>query len=410
MNKVLSIINNIEIDFKSNDEKFNSFLQLGSSYFAGNEFPKALNIFEKAIEENPKNPGGWIGKAFTHLAMTELSEINSVNINNYVERAISNSEIGKMEKYLESITLFYGYQFAGAIRLYINQTNQAIVEKKKAQVAAVIGLATAVAGGAIANKSKSFSGTFVGYSMLAGGAGVTIKKGYDSFSLDQLAKSLYGNALAQTIISISAIKECHEIYTKSSGVKKENIEEILNSWKESVIFLFRKEKESFIQLLNELVKTSNLIEKDKILEFQNKIDEILYFMDVIGLDNSSDVNKLKDIKNIINEMINSYGSEKLETIAKKRKNLLFITILVTFGILALLQNISEKNLPNDSPIPGILIIGIIYLSYRYYKSKSKSINNKYGLSEIQNNLTSISKKLNEINITLNEIDMKLIGI
>ena len=65
MNKVLSIINNIEIDFKSNDEKFNSFLQLGSSYFAGNEFPKALNIFEKAIEENPKNPGGWIGKAFT---------------------------------------------------------------------------------------------------------------------------------------------------------------------------------------------------------------------------------------------------------------------------------------------------------------------------------------------------------
>ncbi|MBK9718189.1 MAG: hypothetical protein IPO85_11885 [Saprospiraceae bacterium] len=44
-------------------------MELGSSYFAGNEYDKALGIFEKAIEEKPKHSWGWIGKAITHLAM-----------------------------------------------------------------------------------------------------------------------------------------------------------------------------------------------------------------------------------------------------------------------------------------------------------------------------------------------------
>ena len=232
MKNILSVIKEVENDFSTNNDTFNSYLELGCGYFSGNEYKKSLGIFEKAIEEEPKNAGGWIGKAIVHLAMTEVAEINTVNINDYIERAAKNTNSTNIQKYLEAITLQYAYQYSAAIKLYIEQTNQAIAEKKAAEVAQAIGLVTAIAGGAIANKSKSFSGTVVGYSMLAGGASAAIKKGFDSFSLDNLSKSLYGNAFAQSIISVPTIQSCYQIYERSAGDLKHNVGVMLESWKD----------------------------------------------------------------------------------------------------------------------------------------------------------------------------------
>jgi len=305
MKAILSVIREVESDFASKNEKFNSYLELGSSYFSGNEYDKALGIFEKAIEEEPKNSGGWIGKAITHLAMSEVANISSVNINDYVERAINNSDKVKIEKYLQAITLHYGYQYSAAIKLYIEQTNQAIAEKKEAQVAAVIGMATAVAGGAIANKSKSFTGTFIGYSLLAGGAG---------------AKSLYGNAFAQSILSVPTIQSCHNIYEGSEGDLKHNVGVILDSWKESVIYLFQNEKANFIKLLNELNDTDKLLNPEIRNSVQEKMDEILYFMDMIGMDKSSDFKKAGQIKNVMLGFTQNFSDDQISEIKKKRDN------------------------------------------------------------------------------------------
>ncbi|MBK9718266.1 MAG: hypothetical protein IPO85_12300 [Saprospiraceae bacterium] len=318
MKKILNVIKEVESDFVSKNEKFNSYLELGSSYFAGNEYDKALGIFEKAIEEEPKNSGGWIGKAITHLAMSEVVNISSVNINDYVERAVNNSDREKIEKYLLAITLHYGYQYSSAIKLYIEQANQAIAEKKKAQVAAVIGMATAVAGGAIANNSKSFTGTFIGYSMLVGGVGATIKKGYDSFSLDKLSTSLYGNAFAQSILSVPTIQSCHRIYEDSEGDLKHNVGVILDSWKESIIYLFQNEKANFFKLLNELNDTDKLLNPEIRNSVQEKMDEILYFMDMIGMDESKNFKKVEHIKSILLSFTQNFNEEQISSIKKKR--------------------------------------------------------------------------------------------
>lgn len=409
MNESLKLIKNIESDFYSNNEKFNSFLELGSSYFIGNEYDKAVAIFEKAIELEPKNSGGWIGKAITHLASAGTVEINSVNISDYIEKAKLNSDKFKIQKYLEAITLHYGYQYAVSIKQYIEQTNQAIAEKKKAQVAAVIGLATAVAGGAIANQSKSITGTFIGYSMLTGGAGVTIKKGYDTFSLDKLSKSLYGNALAQSILSGPTIQACHQILENSSGDLKQNASDILNTWKDSVIYLFQNEKIHFLGLVEEMSNIDNLLDKSKRTEIQSKIDEILYFMDMIGLDKSADFNTVLRIKGIIESFSDDFNDEEIESIAKKRKNTKFWTLAIILGGLALIGHFDEKGMMPDSSFLIFSILIGFYLVYRYFRKKRNDLSEQTGLSGIQREISLVKAEMSAVKIENHEINLNLLG-
>lgn len=409
MNESLKVIKNIESDFYSNNEKFNSFLELGSSYFIGNEYDKAIAIFEKAIELEPKNSGGWIGKAITHLASVGTVEINSVNISDYIEKAKLNSDKFKFQKYLEAITLHYGYQYAVAIKHYIEQTNQAISEKKKAQVAAVIGLATSVAGGAIANQSKSITGTFIGYSMLTGGAGVTIKKGYDTFSLDKLSKSLYGNALAQSILSVPTIQACHQILENSSGDLKQNTSDILNTWKDSVIYLFQNEKIHFLGLVEEMSNIDNLLDKSKRTEILSKIDEILYFMDMIGLDKSVDFNKVLRIKGIIESFSEDFNDEEIESIAKKRKNTKFWTLAIILAGLALIGHFDEKGMMPDSSFLIFSILIGFYLVYRYFRKKRNDLSEQTGLSGIQREISLVKAEMLVVKIENHEINLNLLG-
>lgn len=412
MKAILSVIREVESDFASKNEKFNSYLELGSSYFSGNEYDKALGIFEKAIEEEPKNSGGWIGKAITHLAMSEVANISSVNINDYVERAINNSDKVKIEKYLQAITLHYGYQYSAAIKLYIEQTNQAIAEKKKAQVAAVIGMATAVAGGGIANKSKSFTRTFIGYSMLASGAGATIKKGYDSFSLDKLSKSLYGNAFAQSILSVPTIQSCQNIYEGSEGDLKHNVGVILDSWKESVIYLFQNEKANFIKLLNELNDTDKLLNPEIRNSVQEKMDEILYFMDMIGMDKSSDFKKAGQIKNVMLGFTQNFSDDQISEIKKKRDKAAtgcgIVALVIGFIIYQLTENLHLFS--EDSPIPGLILIVGGILVYRYYAKKQKKVNSESGISIVHESISNVQSEFSAITIEKEDIDLKLLGL
>lgn len=69
MNEILSVIKNIENEYRSKNKKLNSYLEVGSRFFSGNEYSKALGIFEQAIAEEPKNSDDWIGKAIIHLPM-----------------------------------------------------------------------------------------------------------------------------------------------------------------------------------------------------------------------------------------------------------------------------------------------------------------------------------------------------
>lgn len=410
MKNILTVIKEVENDFSTNNDKFNSYLELGCSYFSGNEYEKSLGIFEKAIEEEPKNAGGWIGKAIVHLAMTEVAEINTVNINDYIERAAKNTNSTNIQKYLEAITLQYGYQYAAAIKLYIDQTNQAVAEKKKAQIAAVIGVATAVAGGAIANNSTSFSGKFIGYSLLTGGAGATIKKGYDSFSLKNLSESLYGNAFAQSILSVPTIQTCAKIYEESTDDLKHNVGVIIDSWKDSVIYLFQNEKAVFIKQLQELNDTDKLLNPEIRKSVQTKMDEILYFMDMIGLDESKDFKQVIELKGIVNSFTEDFEEDQIVEIASKRKKSKYWTWGLIVGALAIMGQLDEKGLMPDSGLLSIVILGSFYLIYRYFKSKREILNNESGISDIQNNISSVVGSFANITIERNEINLKLLGL
>ncbi|MBK9718188.1 MAG: hypothetical protein IPO85_11880 [Saprospiraceae bacterium] len=73
-----------------------------------------------------------------------------------------------MKCYLLAITLHYGYQYSSAIKLYIEQADQSIAEKKKSSSCGCNRYGKSGSSwGAIANNSKSFTGTFIGYSSIS---------------------------------------------------------------------------------------------------------------------------------------------------------------------------------------------------------------------------------------------------
>jgi len=417
------IVPNIAKDFSSDDEKFNSLLELGETYFRGNEYDKSISAYEKAIKENPKNSGGWLGKALCHLATTEVIGINEVDVKAYLDSALKYGDQSTLEKYLVGVTLFYSYNYAAAIKLLIDQTNKAIAEKKVANVMAVVSLATAVAGGAVANKSKSATGKFIGYGMLTGGAGMTMKKGFDSFKLDQLAKSTYGNALAQTLVSVPSIIQCYRIYSQAIGDLKENTGVIISSWKKSVAYLFQNEKEQLINKLGELGKERSnsdiltikyipaLLNKSKVNEVKIKLDEILYFMDMVGLDNCDDFQSIKSVKSVFDEFNSSFDesrtNELIDEFKKEKKRFFVIESFLFFLLLMISEN---ENATTISNVFGISIIALVaWMAFKYY-SFAKNFESDSGLDEMHKRMVTIIKEVKSVEVHEDEFDLNLLGV
>ena len=247
--------------------------------------------------------------------------------------------------------------------------------------------------------------------MLAGGAGVTLKKGYDSFTLDQLSKSLYGNALAQAIISVPTMQSCYQIYQNSHGDLKENVEVILDSWKDSVIFLFTNEKIIFLKLVDELRDTDKFLDTEKRVAVQNKIDEILYFMDMIGLDESADFEQVKQLKIVIISFAEDFTKAKIEAIVNRRKKTQTGCGIVATAVMMVIYFMDNaKIFENKSPIPGLILIVGAILIYRYYSKKRKKINDASGMSDVHSNINQITSEFQKISIEKHAIDLKSLGI
>jgi len=422
------IVPNITNDFSTDDEKFNSLLELGETYFSGNEFDKSLSAYEKAVQENPKSSGGWLGKALSHLASADVIGINEVDVKAYLDSAIKYGDQKVIEKYLIGVTLYYSYNYAAAIKLLIDQTNQAIAEKKRAQIQAVVGLATSVIGGSIANKSKGSFGKMVGYSMLAGGGGVTVKKGFDSFKLDQLSKSLYGNALAQTLVSVPVIKQCNEILKSATGDLHHNTSVILESWKESVIYLFQNEKLHFVETIKKLENVDILLNDDWRADLERKVDEMLYFMDMVGLDESNDYRAVMSIKKSISSFKEKFSKKKRADILsaksklKEQGDIWFNVVIWAVPALAVCAAFLGKMLGIDldsndfvdgvGTFIGISFVVSIVVGYRLwikYSRKKAEINSDAGLDIVETEINQIMTKINSVQINRNEFDLNLLG-
>jgi hypothetical protein len=414
MKELLSVIKEVEKDFKSSKEKLNSYLEIGSSYFLGKEYKKAINTFEKAIGLDSKNAGGWLGKAMSQLAQAESTEINSLEIGEYIQRAQENCDLEKFSKYLTAITLYYSYQYAAAIKFYIEQSNQAEVDKQEARKDAVVGMLVASVGGAIANNSKSASNRFIGYGMLAGGGGYAIKNGYDSFNLGKLASSLYGNAMAQTILSIPIIKQCHKIKLISSDDVHQNSNAILDAWRESVIYLFKNEKLNLIKSLETLHDTDTLLDSSKRMAVLLELDEFIYFMDCIGLDESANMTKTRDIKKVLSEM--KFADEIVNKRSKAKAGCIIFPIVIflilAFIIGSFIDDYGVMSDVLDSVAKILLICFIVWLILFSLHSinKLKTLNQSLGLDLIQSEINTLINEFKAITINKSEIDLEKIGV
>ena len=69
MKQLLSYAKNIEKDFKTNNNDYNSKLELGISSLATGDYEKAKNMFDGAIELDSSQPSGWLAKAFAEIAL-----------------------------------------------------------------------------------------------------------------------------------------------------------------------------------------------------------------------------------------------------------------------------------------------------------------------------------------------------
>jgi tetratricopeptide (TPR) repeat protein len=423
----LSIIIDIEKDFVSNNAQYNSYLDLAASQFAVKEYDKAVQLYEKAIELDSKNAGAWIGCAIANLEKTKFQEIGSLQIDNFLSRAKNNTDAATYAKYIDPITLYCANQNVLAINFFIDASNRAIAEKKVAEIAATIGMVAAIAGGVVAKNSKSLTGTLVGYSMLTGGAGYSIKKGFASFDLDKLAKSTYGNALAQLILSVPIIQQCDTLHISATDTKKQSIEQILEDWKKAVIYLYNNEKRGLLANLELFKDEKNIVNKAFTDDVSEKTDRMIYLMDMVGLDNAVDFKHFVNIKNDINDLIKNFSPQTASSFENKNlvtgclvaPILYFLAFIIPAIIVSpIYEAIYGKEVSNFSEsqrgywIYTFLVFWLISSAsvYMWTKKRGKKISDDLGISDVQSKATSIITQFQSINIEPNEIDLKLLGI
>jgi hypothetical protein len=286
------------------------------------DYDKSKQMFDAAIELDSMYPSAWLGKAFVEIAKVDDDHFNSLEIDEYLNRALrSNSDI---TAYKVALAGCLAYRHAVLIKKYVQAVETAMEEQKKAKQKAMTGLVVAAAGTMFTGGNKSITSNIVGGALIGGGVTTAISSGLKSMELEKLGNSIYSAALGQTYLSIPIIRLCESLTGSNiDNDLKHNFNTVVDSWKDSTLYLLDRQLQNMIKPIKKWNQTGG----NDMTKFPKKeIDEFKILIAVVGL-NSSELNQLIndyiDLINVLNDKELHYKKEN-----KLKSRLPFIIIFV----------------------------------------------------------------------------------
>ena len=413
MKDLLKFSKYLETDFVNSNPTYQSKMDLAISSLVTGDYQKAKNMFDAAIEIDSQFPSAWLGKAFSEIAYVEDEHFNSLTIDEYLSRAMRTTD--NILKYKVAIAGCLAYRHAVIIKKCVLAVEEALRQKKEAEKAKSKGIATAIVGSIFTGKDESIGSNIVGGALIAGGTTYAMQSHLKAKELELLGNSIYTSALSQTYLSTPIIHLCGTLEDKIEDVNlRGNFNVVMDSWKDSVIYLYNKQREQLVtRLKNFSVSEAENIQK--LLNDPNSIQEVgefVAFMKIIGLSN----HKIFDLLNkLFKETLpkhfdNPEAKSALEEAKKKQK---FATglgagifVIGVFSIF-IVSNINKNSYEDESALSVIpwLIDGVGLFVGIYLSSKAKTSEMK----DFEKVYAQAISDINSINININDFNLNLIG-
>ncbi len=403
MKELLKFSKYLETDFVNSDSAYQSKMDLAISSLVTGDYSKAKQLFDGAIEIDSQFPSAWLGKAFAEIALVDDDGFNSLAIDEYLTRAMRTTD--DILKYKVAIAGCLAYRHAVIIKKCVVAVEVAIEEQKKAKKERNVAIAAAVAGTMFTGKDKSIGSNIVGGALIAGGASHAINSQLKANELEILGKSIYTAALGQTYLSIPIIHLCGTLESQiQDEILRANFNVVLNSWKESVTYLYNKQRDQLVERLNKLSLSVTSAESvQKLLSGEKPVEEIVEFttfMKIIGLSGHKVFKVLNKLFNetLKNHFEHSGALDSLE-VAKKKENkamaIGFLLILVGIGCF-----FTEYREWLPYSLDGVgLVVGLILLD----KAKSKEMKEfEKAYKEAVNEVKTIAILSDDFNLSLIE--------
>lgn len=398
MKELLKFSKYLESDFVNPNPTYQSKMDLAISSLVTGDYQKAKNMFDAAIEIDSQFPSAWLGKAFSEIAYVEDEHFNSLTIDEYLSRAMRSTD--NILKYKVAIAGCLAYRHAVIIKKCVLAVEEALRQKKEAEKAKNKGIATAIVGSMFTGKDNSIGSNIVGGALIAGGTTYAMQSHLKAKELELLGNSIYTSALSQTYLSTPIIHLCGTLEDKIEDVNlRDNFNVVIDSWKDSVIYLYNKQREQLAALLKKF-SVSEAENIQKLLNDPNSIQEVgefVAFMKIIGLSN----HKIFDLLNkLFKETLpkhfdNPEAKSALEEANKKQKKAMTLigSIVVAGTILSFI--VGALGLAIDI---GGIILGL-WLSKKAITTEMKDFEKVYdqAISDI-----------NSVNITRNDFNLNLI--
>ena len=403
MKDLLKFSKYLESDFVNPNPTYQSKIDLAISSLVTGDYQKAKNMFDAAIEIDSQFPSAWLGKAFSEIAYVEDEHFNSLTIDEYLNRAMRSTD--NILKYKVAIAGCLAYRHAVIIKKCVLAVEEALRQKKEAEKAKSRGIATAIVGSMFTGKDRSIGSNIVGGALIAGGTTYAMQSHLKAKELELLGNSIYTSALSQTYLSTPIIHLCGTLEDKIEDVNlRGNFNVVMDSWKDSVIYLYNKQREQLVTRLKKF-SVSEAQNVQKLLNDPNSIQEVgefVAFMKIIGLSN----HKIFDLLNkLFQETLpkhfdNPEAKSALEEAKKKQQTAYGIMgVLIFLGICSIYTDFVQQDnqwLPWILDIAG-LIIGV-WLSQKARTTEMKDFEKVY--AQAISDINSISITRNDFNLNL----------
>ena len=386
MKQLLKYAKNLEQDFTNSNATYQSKIDLAVTSLVMGDYDKSKQMFDAAIELDSMYPSAWLGKAFVEIAKVDDDHFNSLEIDEYLNRALrSNAEI---TAYKVALAGCLAYRHAVLIKKYVQAVETAIEEQKKAKQKAMTGLVVAAAGTMFTGGNKSITSNIVGGALIGGGVTTAISSGLKSMELEKLGSSIYKAALGQTYLSIPIVRLCESLASSDIDADlKQNFNTVIHSWKHSVLYLINSQKRDF---------------EDKVIKWQSTManhptKEIRAFQATIEM-----VGLIKlDYSTAIDNYLDLYTSSE-NKLTKTRHSLFVFSVLgivlLTYIIVGSLLNQIFPNLSGNIKFFTALILCITVGVYFHKKLQPKQ------LITLKENFNKIKKN----NLSLEDFKLSLI--
>jgi hypothetical protein len=413
MKELLKFSKYLESDFVNPDSTYQSKMDLAISSLVTGDYQKAKNMFDAAIEIDSQFPSAWLGKAFSEIAYVEDENFNSLTIDEYLSRAMRSTD--NILKYKVAIAGCLAYRHAVIIKKCVLAVEEALRQKKEAEKAKSRGIATAIVGSMFTGKDKSIGSNIVGGALIAGGTTYAMQSHLKAKELELLGNSIYTSALSQTYLSTPIIHLCGALEDKIEDVNlRGNFSVVMDSWKDSVIYLYNKQREQLVARLKKF-SVSEAENVQKLLSDPNSIQEVgefVAFMKIIGLSNHKIFDLLNKLfKDTLPKHFDNHEAKSALEEAKKKQKFATglgagIFVIGVFSIF-IVSNVNKNSYEDKGALSIIpwLIDGVglfvgIYLSNKAKTSEMKDFEKVYA--------QAISD-INSINININDFNLNLIG-